>query len=275
MKNLKGRTAIITGAAGGIGTQVARLFDNHGVNLALTDINADGLEKTAAGLSGNALKIVCDITDRTEVQALVNESARRFGTVDILVNTAGIIMPALFEDCSYEDIEKQLRINLMGAITCAKEVIPVMKRSGGGHIVTVSSMAGIVPETYSAIYTATKFALRGFSLTIGIELKKHGIGVSAIFPDSVATPMLKYEASHGGSPLTFLSPPQAPSIVAEAILKAVLKNRAEVYVPASTGVFSKAIMCWPWAVTKIWPVLEHLGNKNRAQVEKTLREILP
>jgi len=136
-------------------------------------------------------------------------------------------------------------------------------------------MAGIVPETYSAIYTATKFALRGFSLTIGIELKKHGIGVSAIFPDSVATPMLKYEASHGGSPLTFLSPPQAPSIVAQAILKAVLKNRAEVYVPASTGVFSKAIMCWPWAVTKIWPVLEHLGNKNRAQVEKTLREILP
>ncbi|MDD4339528.1 MAG: SDR family NAD(P)-dependent oxidoreductase, partial [Syntrophales bacterium] len=99
MKNLKGRTAIITGAAGGIGTQVARLFDGIGINLALTDIHAEGLEKTAAGLSGNALRIVCDITDRAGVQALVNESAGRFGTVDILVNTAGIIMPALFEDC--------------------------------------------------------------------------------------------------------------------------------------------------------------------------------
>ena len=180
-----------------------------------------------------------------------------FGTVDILVNTAGIIMPALFEDCSYEDIEKQLRINLMGAITCAKEVIPVMKRSGGGHIVTVSSMAGIVPETYSAIYTATKFALRGFSLTIGIELKKHGIGVSAIFP-VVATPMLK-QASHGGSPLTFLSA-AGPSIVAGRP-EGRLEEQGRVQSRLHGRVEGDHVLAL--AVTKIWPVLEHLGNKNR------------
>jgi short-subunit dehydrogenase len=275
MRNLHGKTAIITGAAGGIGTEVARLFNGGGINLVLTDINRAGLDKTAGQVSGSPLLFSCDITDKNKVKNLVKESVKRFGTVDILVNNAGIIIPSLFEDSSYEDIEKQLRINFMGALTCTREVIPVMKKGGGGHIVTVSSMAGIVPETYSSIYTATKFALRGFNLTLNIELKKHKIGISTIFPDSVATPMLRYEATHGGSPLTFLSPPQEPVIVARAILKAILKNKAEVYCPASTGMFSKAIMCWPWAVTKIWPILEYMGNRNRPAVEKKLMDTIP
>jgi short-subunit dehydrogenase len=275
MRNLQGKTAIITGAAGGIGTQVARLFSENGINLVLTDINKAGLEKTAGQISSSPLLFTCDITEKNDVKNLVIEAVKRFGAVDILVNNAGIIIPSLFEDCSYEDIEKQLRINFMGALTCSREVIPVMKKAGSGHIATVSSMAGIVPETYSSIYTATKFALRGFNLTLNIELKKHKIGVSTIFPDSVATPMLRYEASHGGSPLTFLSPPQEPVVVAQAILKAILKNKAEVYCPSSTGMFSKAIMCWPWAVTKIWPVLEYMGNRNRPVVEKKLMDTIP
>jgi short-subunit dehydrogenase len=275
MRNLQGKTAIITGAAGGIGTQVAKLFSENGINLVLTDINKAGLEKTAGQISSSPLLFTCDITEKNDVKNLVTEAVKRFGTVDILVNNAGIIIPSLFEDCSYEDIEKQLRINFMGAVTCTHEVIPVMKKTGSGHIATVSSMAGIVPETYSSIYTATKFALRGFNLTLNIELKKHKIGVSTIFPDSVATPMLRYEASHGGSPLTFLSPPQEPVVVAQAILKAILKNKAEMYCPSSTGIFSKAIMCWPWAVTKIWPVLEYMGNRNRPVVEKKLMDTIP
>ena len=275
MKNLQGKTAIITGAAGGIGTQVARLFNENGINLVLTDINQAGLAKTAAHISGSPLLFGCDITENKDVKNLVAEAVKRFGTIDILVNNAGIIIPSLFEDCSYEDIEKQLRINFMGAVTCSREVIPVMKKAGSGHIATVSSMAGIVPETYSSIYTATKFALRGFNLTLNIELKKHMIGVSTIFPDSVATPMLRYEATHGGSPLTFLSAPQEPAVVAQAILKAILKNRAEIYCPTSTGIFSKAIMCWPWAVTKIWPILEFMGRRNRPAVEKKLMDTIP
>jgi short-subunit dehydrogenase len=275
MRNLQGKTAIVTGAAGGIGTQVAKILNENGVKLVLTDINQAGLEKTAAMLSGSVVIFKCDITNREEVKALVSETVKNFGTLDILVNNAGIIIPSLFEDCPFEDIEKQLRINFMGAVTCSHEAIPVMKKTGGGHIVTVSSMAGLVPETYSSIYTATKFALRGFNLTLGIELRKHKIGVSTIFPDSVATPMLRYEASHGGSPLTFLSPPQEPVTIARAILKAILKNKAEVYCPTSTGIFSKAIMCWPWAVTKIWPVLEFMGTKKRPVVEKELMKSIP
>jgi len=137
-----------------------------------------------------------------------------------------------------------------------------------GHIVTISSLAGLVPETYSSIYTASKFALRGFFLTLAIELRKHNIKVSTIFPDSVDTPMLKYEASHGGSPLTFLSNAQSPEKIVQAVIKAIEKNRPEIYSPASTGIFSKIIMCWPWLVTKLWPLLERLGEKNRKSYMK-------
>lgn len=275
MRNLTGRTAIVTGAAGGIGTEVAKLFDRHGIKLVLTDINAEGLAQTARVLKQEPLCVVCDITRPEEVHGLVNTAHARYGTVDILVNNAGIIVPALFEHSTHEDIERQVAINLLGAITCTHEAIPAMRQGGSGHIVTVSSMAGLVPETHSAIYTATKFALRGFNLTLAVELKRHHIGVSTIFPDSVATPMLRYEAEHGGSPLTFLSPPQSPALVAEAILKAILRNKVEVYVPASTGVFSKAVMCWPWAVTKIWPLLEYLGGLKKPALAERLRATLP
>lgn len=275
MRNLTGKTAIVTGAAGGIGGEVARLFDRHGIKLVLTDINADGLAHTSRMLRSEHMCVTCDITRPEEVHGLVNTAHARFGTVDILVNNAGIIVPGLFEHCSHEDIERQVAINLLGAITCTREVIPAMKQAGAGHIVTVSSMAGLVPETYSAIYTATKFALRGFNLTLAIELKKHRIGVSTIFPDSVATPMLRYEAEHGGSPLTFLSPPQSPALVAEEILGAIVKNKVEVYVPASTGMVSKAVMCWPWAVTRIWPLLEYLGRRKQPALASQLRRSLP
>lgn len=275
MRNLKGKTAIVTGAAGGIGSEVAKLFYRHDVQLVLTDIDAVGLAKTTRLMAQTPLCVTCDITKPEDVQGLVAEAIKHYGKVDILVNNAGIIVPGLFEHCTHADIERQVRINLLGTITCTHALIPVMQKAGAGHIVTVSSMAGLVPETYSAIYTATKFALRGFNLTLAIELKRHRIGVSTIFPDSVATPMLRHEAEHGGSPLTFLSPPQAPSLVAQAILKAIRRNLVEVYVPASTGVVSKIIMCWPWAVTKIWPLLEYLGSRNKPALAERLRETLP
>ena len=274
-QDLIGKIAIVTGAAGGIGTEVARLFDRLGLRLVLTDINPDGLEKTARLLAGDAQCLVCDVTKPGEVRDLVEEAVWRFGTIDILVNNAGVIRPGLFEECVYPDMERQVQINLLGTMACTREVIPVMQKGGGGHIVTVSSLAGIVPETRSSVYTATKFALRGFNLALAVELRGHRIHVSTIFPDSVATPMLLYEAEHGGSPLTFLGAPQHPERVARAIWKAIQKNQVEVYVPVSVGVLSKAVMCWPWAVTRLWPLLERLGEGNRAAVRRRLRESFP
>jgi short-subunit dehydrogenase len=257
------KTIIITGASGGIGTALAGELDKRGAKLVLADINFNGLESSASGLTSDPLIIKCDITDRADVKKLVESAVSRYLKIDILINNAGIIRPALFEDCSYEDIDAQMKVNFMGAVNCTKEVVAVMIPAEQGHIVTISSLAGLVPETYSSIYTASKFALRGFFLTLAIELKKHNIKVSTVFPDSVDTPMLKYEASHGGSPLTFLGDAQRPEKIVQAIIKAIEKGSPEICSPASTGIFSRIIMCWPWLVTKLWPMLERLGERNR------------
>lgn len=263
MYDFTDKIIIITGAAGGIGSALARTLDSKGSTLVLADINLEGLNSIAAALSSRTLVIKCDITQRDDVRNLIAATTAKFSRIDILINNAGIIRPALFENCNYADIDAQMQVNFMGAVNCAKEVLPVMIRSHQGHIVTISSLAGLVPETYSSIYTASKFALRGFFLTLGIELRKHNIKVSTIFPDSVATPMLEYEASHGGSPLTFLDKPQNPQKIVQAVLKAIEKNMPEVCSPASTGNISRIIMCWPWVVTKLWPMLESMGEKNK------------
>lgn len=267
-KQLHGKTAIITGAAGGIGAATALLLDREGAGLVLADLDLAGLEELAGKLSRPALTVQGDVTRREDMEQLAARARERCETVDILVNTAGIIIPALFEDCRYEDIEKQVAINLMGTINATYAVLPLLIEQGGGSIVTISSMAGIVPETRSAIYTATKFALRGFNLTLALELKKHNIKISTIFPDSTDTAMLRYEAAHGGSPLTFLSPPQEPESVARAVLRAITGRRLEQCVPYSSGFLSKWLMLAPAAVIKLWPVLEKSAEKKKAAYQK-------
>jgi short-subunit dehydrogenase len=264
-KELENKVAIIAGAAGGIGRKIAELFDKKGIKLVLADLDLDSLKEMSKKLEQDPLLIACDITRLEEVKHLFLNTLEGHKKIDILVNCVGIIIPSLFEDASYEDIRTQIDVNLMGTIHCTKEVIPIMKEHGGGHIVTISSLAGIVPETYSSIYTATKFALRGLDWTLNLELKDDDIFVSTIFPDSVDTPMLEYEAKHGGSPLTFLHDPVPPEDVAEGVLKAILKEKVEVCVPHFDGILSKFIMCLPSQVRRLWPKYEEKGKKRREE----------
>jgi short-subunit dehydrogenase len=262
-KELKGKVAIITGAAGGIATEIIKLFDEKGIHLILADIKTDALDNILEELNQKPLIVSCDIRKLNDIKNLISKALERHNTIDFLINTVGIIIPSLFENTTYEDIQKQIDVNLIGTIKCIKELIPVMMNAGGGHIVSISSLAGIVPETYSSIYTATKFALRGLNWTLNLELEEYNIFVSTIFPDSVDTPMLEYEAKHGGSPLTFLHDPVSPRKVAEGVLKAIIKEKVEVCVPHMEGVLSKFIMCFPSQVKRLWPKYEEKGEKKR------------
>jgi short-subunit dehydrogenase len=271
-KTLEGSVAIITGAAGGIGTAIARLFDAKGIRCVLCDINEDGLSVTAGFLKQQALLIRCDITNRNDIQNAIEKARAHFGRIDILVNNAGIIFPSLFENCTYEDMDRQIMINQMGAMNFTRAIIDPLKQNGGGYIITTSSLAGIVPETYSAVYSATKFALRGFNLTLNIELSRHNIFVGTIFPDSIDTPMLRYEAQHDGSPLTFLSTPQKPEAVAQAVYRAITKRKIESYVPAFSSTLPKLLTCIPWAIPPIWRMLEKEGEKKKQIYQKNQKK---
>ena len=271
-KTPEGSVAIITGAAGGIGTAIARLFDAKGIRCVLCDINENGLFVTAGFLKQQALLIRCDITNRNDIQNAIEKTRAHFGKIDILVNNAGIIFPSLFENCTYEDMDRQIMINQMGAMNFTRAIIDPLRQNGGGYIITISSLAGIVPETYSAVYSATKFAPRGFNLTLNIELSRHNIFVGTIFPDSIDTPMLRYEAQHDGSPLTFLSKPQKPEAVAQAVYRAITKRKIESYVPAFSSTLPKLLTCIPWAIPPIWRMLEKEGEKKKQIYQKNQKK---
>ncbi|MBD3194840.1 MAG: SDR family NAD(P)-dependent oxidoreductase [Candidatus Lokiarchaeota archaeon] len=271
-EELKGKVAVLMGACGGIGQEIAKLFDKEGIALALGDIDEGSLKKISKDLKQEPFTLRCDVTNKEQVKTFYSKTLEKYQKIDFLVNTVGIIIPGLFENTTYEDIEKQINVNLMGAIICTKEIIPIMKEQNQGHVITISSLAGIVPETYSSIYTATKFALRGLDWTLALELKEYDIKVSTIFPDSVDTPMLEYEAKHGGSPLTFLHDPVPPEEVAEGVLKAILKDKIEVCVPKMDGILSKIIMCLPSQVKRIWPKYEKKGEKKKQAFLKKVKE---
>jgi short-subunit dehydrogenase len=264
------KIAIITGAAGGIGRAITTEFIKKNITCVLVDINKKALTNLQKHYGDKVYSLYCDITDIKSVKSMVNQVTKKFGAIDILVNNAGIIEPNLFENVSYKEINQQIQVNLLGPINCTYEVLPHLKKSKSPSIVTIASLAGIVPETYSSIYTATKFALRGLFLTLHIELKKHNIHVATIFPDSVNTPMLHYEATHGGSPLTFLSKPQKPEDVAKAVVRGIETKRPEIVVPSSQGFITRFIMVFPRLVVRLWPLLEKMGRKNKENLKNII-----
>jgi short-subunit dehydrogenase len=269
----KDKVAIVTGAASGIGKAVIKMFADEGAKVVLADINEDGINKYAAELTSkgvDAMAVPTDVTKLDMIKNLLNKTLERHKRIDILHNNAGIILPNDIDVIDYKDIDKQIHINLYGIIYGTKEVIPIMKKQGFGHIVNTASLAGIVPEPSSAIYSATKFAIRGFDLAVRLELANTGVSITTLLPDSVETPQLHYEATHGGSPMSFLDKPQTPEAVAQAVKKAILKNKLEVYVPHSQGVIARLALMWPWIMPVLWPMLEKSGRKNK---EKKIQEL--
>lgn len=269
----KDKVAIVTGAASGIGKAVIRMFADEGAKVVLADINEEGINTFAKELAAkgvDAMAVRTDVTKLEMVKDLLNKALQKHGRIDILHNNAGIILPNDIDAIDYKDIDRQIHINLYGIIYGTKEVIPIMKKQGSGHIVNTASLAGVVPEPGSSIYSATKFGIRGFSLGVRLELLHTGVSISTVLPDSVETPQLHYEATHGGSPMSFLDKPQTPEAVARAVKKAILKNKVEVYVPHSQGIVARLALMWPWIMPLLWPMLEKSGRKN---LDKKLQEL--
>jgi short-subunit dehydrogenase len=262
------KVVVITGAAGGIGAATAKMFSNAGATIVLADIDAEGLDRIASKLSPKPLTVRCDVAKLDDVKDLLNQAVSQKGRIDVLINNAGIIRPNDLENVSYDAIRSQIEVNLMSVIYGSKEVIPIMKAQGSGHIVNICSLGGIVPEPGSSIYSATKFGVRGLSLTIALEVKKYNVHVSIVCPDSVETPMLKYEAECGISGLTFANKALQPEDVAKVIMHAVRKKRLEVYVPYIEGLLCKVGLTFPWLLKYVIPIMEKQGHKNLAKRRK-------
>ena len=193
LTTVSGKTAFITGGGKGIGLGVARALVRGGANVMLADIDAQALSAAAAELGDHADTVHCDVADSASLKAAADKTIARFGKVHILMNNAGVSSGGAPGETALEDWRWVVDINLLGVVYGVETFVPLIKSHGeGGHIVNTASFAGHVsgPGT-NAPYTATKFAVVGYSEMLRGQLAKHGIGCSALCPGWVATDIHK------------------------------------------------------------------------------------
>ncbi|MBT3558345.1 MAG: SDR family oxidoreductase [Rhodospirillales bacterium] len=184
---LKGKTAIVTGAASNIGKAIAVGLFGEGANVVIIDLDVAQAEKVVADLNGNsdgneAMFVKADVGNREEVGAMAEAVMTKFGSVEILVNNAGWTANNLFLNKPYSDFEKEVSINLWGPINCIHAIAPSMIESKYGKIVNIGSDAGRVGEYNEAVYGACKAGLISLTKTLAIEFGKHGLNLNCVCP---------------------------------------------------------------------------------------------
>mgnify|MGYP002868597461 CR=1 FL=1 len=191
MGRLEGRTAIVTGAAGGIGLATAEKFLEEGAAVMICDVEEDRLKAAAEALSakGKVLWQKADISDPEEAAALVRRTAEELGGPDILINNAGITRDAQLYKMELEQFEKVIRVNLIGTVVMCKAVIPHMMEHQYGRIVNCSSVSALAGNFGQTNYASSKGAIWSLTRSMGHELGKYGITVNAVIPGAIETPM--------------------------------------------------------------------------------------
>ncbi|PKN52488.1 MAG: short chain dehydrogenase [Deltaproteobacteria bacterium HGW-Deltaproteobacteria-13] len=232
MKAFPEKKVLITGAASGIGRSTAQAMGKMGCRLFLTDIDGDGLKKTVDVISDAGGKVCLarafDVGDYQAMAAFAREVHEGYGSLDILVNVAGIALFSQVEDMRHSDWEKVIKVNLWGVIHGIECFVPEMIRAGrGGHIVSVSSTAGLIGLPWHAVYAGTKHALVGISEVLRYDLRKHNIDVSVICPGAVNTGLVQSVEIHANREVTeqtralFLKIAITPEKVADIIIKSI------------------------------------------------------
>jgi NAD(P)-dependent dehydrogenase (short-subunit alcohol dehydrogenase family) len=241
--DITGKRVLITGAASGIGRALAEAAGRADAELVLTDRNTAQLDEVAARLDGSGARVAlarpADVADLAQVQAFAEAVHRQGGSVDVVMNVAGIAAWGTVDRLEHRQWQAMVDVNLMGPIHVIESFVPAMIAAGrGGHLVNVSSAAGLLGLPWHAAYSASKFGLRGVSEVLRFDLRQHGIGVSLVCPGGVATPLTETVEIAGvdqtGSRFArmqahFRKRAVSPEQAADAILRGVRRNRYLVY----------------------------------------------
>jgi NAD(P)-dependent dehydrogenase (short-subunit alcohol dehydrogenase family) len=231
MKTIRGKRALVTGAASGIGRAIALALAREGADLYLVDINEPDLQAVAreARSFGSSVTVgVCDLSQSDQITTTVNACLAASSRLDILVNGAGIVQHGPAEDATSEMWNAVMAVNLFAPIQLVRELIPALVKQQESHILNVCSLLGMVPARKLMCYQTSKFALVGFSMALRTELGAQNIGVTALCPGLVDTPMLEagpgwLKKSVSLGPFSLIVSPEA---VARTAIASILGNRA-------------------------------------------------
>jgi short-subunit dehydrogenase len=225
-----GATALITGASRGIGAAVARAAAAEGATVGLVARDNVDLETVLGSCGGKGALAVADVADPDALEAALRQLHAELGPPDILVANAGVGQYGAFADITAEEVERIVRVNVLGTAHAIRIVVPGMIERRRGHVVTIGSIAGRIGSPFEAIYSATKFAGVGLTEALVVELEPYGIGVSLVEPGPVSTDF----GAARGHPYDRQRPKPVPAEqVARAVIAAVEDNRHEQYVPRS------------------------------------------
>jgi len=189
---LKGKVALVTGGAQGIGKAVALMLARHGADVVVADVNLEKAAETAKEVEATgrgAMAVNVDVTRLSDVENMVESAIGRFGRIDILINNAGIARDKLILRMTEEDWDAVLDVNLKGTFNCTKAVIKHMSKQRSGKIVNIASVVGEMGNAGQANYSASKAGVIGLTKTIAREFSQRGINVNAIAPGYIQTPM--------------------------------------------------------------------------------------
>lgn len=295
------KTALVTGACGGIGKVVAADLAKQGYQLLLVDMNADANQALADELQriNTSAKHQCITLDLTN-RAALSQFCQTLQGIDLQLAfiNAGVVHTGSVLEQTEAQIDQQLEVNLRGAImlnrACAQTMLAhnmsvdnmdvadaahanrastASTKRIHRHIINTVSMAAMVPLKNTATYSATKAGLRSFLIALQAELAaaSSSISVSGIYPAAVDTPMLHYEARNGGNVLNFLSTPQTPQDVLRAFNKIQKTHALEIYVPYSDSILARLVCIFPHTLHRFSGLLEKQGKKGQKKYLESLK----
>jgi NAD(P)-dependent dehydrogenase (short-subunit alcohol dehydrogenase family) len=272
LSSFRDRAVLVTGASSGIGRATAVAFAAAGARVALVARRRQVLEEVAELAGGETLVLPADVTRDDDVRAAFGEATARFGRLDVVVNNAGVLLPAPVVEIASADLERMLRVNLFGALFVMQEAVRCMReQEDGGSIVNVASLAGRRGVTPLGGYCASKFALIGLTEALRTELRDEPIHVGLVLPGVIETPMVD-QVSHDSEFLELWpsSLNMPPSWVVWAVFAAVRFGLIEVSVPPGAGTLEKiaalapgvadTIVDWARATSRWWATRDNGGK---------------
>lgn len=264
---------MLTGCASGIGKHMAGVLANAGACVMMTDVDLHAVDQDIAQHGWDTDRVgsaALDVRDAAAWEAVVQETKQRWGKIDVLMNIAGVVQTGRIPYSEMGLVDHHIDINLKGTIYGCQAMAPIFIEQGHGHIINIASVAGLLPVPGLSLYSASKFGVRGFSHSIAADLKPHGVQVTVLCPDAVATPMLDAEAEMEDSEFVFAG---TRILTVEEIEYAIL-NRAlpkaplEIALPLASGLLGKFFAVFPALAARVNPLFFGKGQQRRERYKK-------
>ena len=279
MKNFNNKVAAITGAGSGIGQQLAILLAQQGCHLSLSDINEQGLAATLDLLKSSKVCVTTRKLDVAEPEAMKQwaiDTVHDHGSVNLIFNNAGVALSSTVEGSSYEELEWIVNINFWGVVYGTKEFLPLIKASGEGHVINISSLFGLTAQPTQSAYNATKFAVRGFTESLRQELDMQNCGVSAlcVHPGGIRTNIANAAKMNDSIRTLGMHPERSvkafnkllrcpPEEAARQIIEAVQKDKRRVLIGNDAKAIDLIQRILPSGYQHVTALASKLGKKRK------------